>query len=390
LVITRVEGLALRLPDLDTATNDPTQDVLVVRVETDDGLVGLGECNHSAAAAQAFLAADGTSSIGAGVARLLLGRDPLEREQLVAELYEANYFSARRGIGLAVLHAIDVCLWDLVAQAQGEPLWRTLWGEAARPPQPYVTVYTGPGDYAESVDRMRRLLEASTSLGYRAVKLEPLPECVPEELISEFVAEGRRRVGDEVELLVDVGHRFGRADAALRSLETFLESRPAVLETPLFVDDLAEYARLVERSPVPIAASELYESFWEFAVLLDVGRVHVVQPWPNRMGITDTLRTIEEAAARGARTILAGWNTTSIGVAAGIHVAAGLPGGTALEHAPSQAYGFPLRSVAGPEPVPREGVFSLTDAPGLGVTLDDELVDRFLVDRRDLSSSLRA
>lgn len=101
-------------------------------------------------------------------------------------------FSLRRGLGLAVLHAIDVCLWDLVAQGRGEPRWQTLRGAAARPPRPYVTLYTGGGTYAQRVERLERLIAAGMRLGYRAAKLEPLFDCVPEDRIVDFVARDAR------------------------------------------------------------------------------------------------------------------------------------------------------------------------------------------------------
>jgi L-alanine-DL-glutamate epimerase-like enolase superfamily enzyme len=136
---------------------------------------------------------------------------------------------------------------------------------------------------------------------------------------------------------------------------------------------------LTTRSPIAIAASELFESPWEFVGLMDTGGVQVVQPWPNRVGITGSIKVIDDARARGRRVILAGWNATAIGNAASLHVAAGLGDGAVLEHAPTSVYGFPLRAVAGPDPVLRDGRFDLTEAAGLGVALDQEAIRHFRV-----------
>jgi L-alanine-DL-glutamate epimerase-like enolase superfamily enzyme len=376
--IVDVDAIPLAVPAVDTTSGDPTQEVMVVVVRTDEGLTGLGECNHSVAAAYQFVTSAGVSSIGRGVRATLHGRDPLDRANLIRELYEGNRFSARRGVGLAVIHAIDVCLWDIVAQARGEPLWRTLWGDTATRPQPYVTIYTGSGSYARSLRRLEKLLAASLPLGYHTVKVEPLSDCVPELRIADFVAAGRRLIGDR-ELFVDVGHRFASADQAINAIESMAGEQPVLLETPLWVDDLDEYGRLSARSPIAIAASELFESPWEFVGLMEVGGVQVVQPWPNRVGITGSIKVIEDARARGRRVILAGWNATAIGNAASLHVAAGLGDGAVLEHAPTSAYGFPLRAVAGPDQVLRDGRFDLPEAPGLGVELDREAIRHFRV-----------
>src|SRR5579864_5158178 len=120
--ITAIDAIGARIPALDAGRNDPTQEVALVRVSTDAGLIGLAECNHSLAPVLAVLEAEGAASIGVGVKPAFVDRDPTERDALMRDAYERNIFSFRRGLGLAVLHAIDVCLWDLVAQARGEPL----------------------------------------------------------------------------------------------------------------------------------------------------------------------------------------------------------------------------------------------------------------------------
>jgi L-rhamnonate dehydratase len=372
--ITAVDCVPLRVPTADpTRRNlDPSFEVLVVRAQTDAGLVGLAECNHAAMPAKAILDSE-------TVGRSLVGQDPEDRDTLMTELWERNASSYRRGIGLAVLHAIDTCLWDLVAQIRQEPLWRTLWGDGAVAPEPYVTLYTGPGTYRESISTLERQVEQALLLGYRAAKVEPLVDCVPEEDICDFVARSRRLLGDEVELYVDFCHRFRSAAEAARWIYAISDHRPALVETPMHTDDVWEYARLAELVDVPLAASELYESQWEFRALLDVGRVDVVQPWANRMGVTATLEIAKLARDCGRRCILAGWNTTPIGVMTGLHIAAGLGSGVAVEHAPTEVYGFPLRAVARPEPQVVGGFMSLPDAAGLGVVLDDDAVDRFRV-----------
>lgn len=377
--ITEIDGIALRLPVVDTTRNDPTQEVVIVRVITDTGLVGLAECNHSIDGVLAVLGAKGAASIGVGLTAPFLGGDPADRAQLIREAYEQNIFSFRRGLGLAVLHAIDVCLWDLVAQSRGEPLWQTLWGDRAVEPRPYLTLYTGPGTISESMRTLARLIEDGMHLGYHAAKLEPLVDCVPEESIVAFVAEGRRLLGDDVELFVDFGHRFRDAETAAQQIASIAEYRPAMIETPMLTDDVWEYARLAELTEVPLAASELYESGWEFRALIDVGRIAIAQPWPTRVGITETLAVAERVSAAGGRCILAGWNTTSLGVAAGVHVAAGLGSGITFEHAPTESYGFALRGVAAPEPLLRDGSMELSASPGLGVSLDPEAVARYRV-----------
>jgi L-alanine-DL-glutamate epimerase-like enolase superfamily enzyme len=100
----------------------------------------------------------------------------------------------------------------------------------------------------------------------------------------------------------------------------------------------------------------------------------VIQPWVNRMGVTETLRAAREAARRGRQCLLAGWNATPVGVAASVHVAAGLPGPLAFEHAPDELYDFELRQI-GTSPFDMvDGAARLPTRPGLGVEIDWERV----------------
>jgi galactonate dehydratase len=221
---------------------------------------------------------------------------------------------------------------------------------------------------------MAELVRGARAAGFDAVKVEPLDDCVPVERIEDFVSRAREAAGPEAELHLDFGYRFADAEEAAASILPLVELEPGFVETPLPADDADEYARLAELVPLPLAASELFESEWEHAALLRHGALAIAQPWPNRVGVTGTLHVAEEARRLGRRTVLAGWNATAVGEALSVHLAAaGLGPGLALEHAPAEAYGegaFPLRAIAGPEPARDGAVFRLPDTPGLGVELD--------------------
>ena len=154
--VASVEGLIVRAPRYPkhACDEDPSGEALIVVVRTESGLKGYGECNHHPGAAHAFLNHHGDHSMGRGIAPLLIGRDCREVEQIGAELYRSNVFAGRRGIGWAVLAALDCALWDLAAQIAGEPLWHFIWGDAVRPPNSYVTIYSGASSWEETQRRL--------------------------------------------------------------------------------------------------------------------------------------------------------------------------------------------------------------------------------------------
>lgn len=97
MVITAIEGIKLAAEVQDLSRDDPTVAVLLIKVTTDEGLVGLGECNHSPDAAYGFLSAPPTHNIGSGIQGLLLGRDPLDRAALMAALYRGKRILGSQG-----------------------------------------------------------------------------------------------------------------------------------------------------------------------------------------------------------------------------------------------------------------------------------------------------
>ena len=380
-VVTAVEGIIVRAPVNETAQEDdnPSNEVLLVIVRTDTGLIGLGECNHHPWAARAFLQHPGQFRTGRGVSGSLVGRNPLDHSSILEEIYVGNFFSARRGIGWAVLAAIETALWDLSAQIEGLPLWKLLWGSNARRPLAYQTIYTGAAPWPETQRRLKDFCARVGALGYPAIKIEPLTDCVPEERIGEFAMAARNLIGPDVEMLIDFGYRMPDSKRALDAIRACVSARPMAIETPCHIDAFAAWRETAARSPIPIAGAELLDHPEDLQQLIDAG-VHILQPWPVRVGISGTREVIERAQRAHRRVILGGWNATTIGLAAGIHLAAGIQGAdVVLEHAARSIYGFPLRAIAGPEPQPTSGLFELPAAPGLGLTCDWDAIDRLRV-----------
>ena len=123
--ITDVEAIHLRLPQVDEIA-DGTQDVLIIRIHTDAGLVGIGEVSSQSYVCKAIFEAPRSAERRHGLAWLLRGQDPLDVEALWQRLYHHTNRYGRRG---AVIHAIsgaDLALWDLCGKAAGRPVYELL------------------------------------------------------------------------------------------------------------------------------------------------------------------------------------------------------------------------------------------------------------------------
>src|SRR6478672_4599425 len=131
LKITNVEALYLRLPQVK-AQCDSGQDALIVKIETDAGIVGYGEVDSSPMAVKGVIEGPFSHTATTGLKHVLLGEDPFQTEYLWHKMYRANIYSGRRGIAIHAMSGIDLALWDIKGKAVGLPVWRLLGGGFTR------------------------------------------------------------------------------------------------------------------------------------------------------------------------------------------------------------------------------------------------------------------
>lgn len=380
--ITDIEAIVVEKPTIDVTAADAMQDAFVVRVHTDEGIVGYGEGNHTPRAMKALVDSPGSHSWSQGIKDILVGRDPLQQERLWELMYRSTAMSGRRGLVVAVLAAIDVALWDIRGKAEGKPVHELLGGASGIPVTPYCTIYAGPQDWKDTQRRTTAMIEQARALGLRAVKIEPLDDCTPTNRnVVELAAMAREAAGDAMELLVDVGHRWQTAKEALRVLRELEEYDIRMIETPLWLDDVEGYREISDRSPVPVAAGELFVTRNEFLEMMDRGHVDMVQPCVARVGFTESRRVAEDALVRGKSVVPYGWVATTLAVVADIHLAATLRNSPWCEYCPLELYPDQelRRNLFGPEPKVVDGAFELPTSPGLGVDVDAAALERYRV-----------
>lgn len=112
--ITDIECLVLLVPDFDAEACSSAQDNIVVRVHTDEGVVGIGETDTNPWAVKALIEAPGTHCMGLGLKEMLIGQDPLQVEALWEKLYIGSAMNGRRGLGICAIGALDMALWDIL------------------------------------------------------------------------------------------------------------------------------------------------------------------------------------------------------------------------------------------------------------------------------------
>ena len=341
------------------------QDMVLVRVRTDTGLEGIGEADSSPEVVQAVIDAPLSHNVACGLRELVLGENPLETERLWRKMYRGTMYFGRTSVTISAMAAVDMALWDLKGKHFGEPIHRLLGGKRHDRIKAYASILFGR-DGSETAEIGRRWVEA----GYRAVKFGWEPMGQSEALDIELVRGAREGVGDETTLLVDAGCVWD-ARTALARAKAFADYRTGWLEEPLGQGDVGGYAWLRDRSPVPIAAGEGECGRESFRPLIDRHALDVYQVDLARNGFTDAAYIKSRVEEIGAR-LCNHCYTSAVNVAACLHWLSTCRDAFLFEDCVED---HPLRSEVTVEKLQAvDGMISVPDGPGLGVTLNEDFV----------------
>jgi L-rhamnonate dehydratase len=212
--------------------------------------------------------------------------------------------------------------------------------------------------------------------GYRAVKFGWGPMGQGEESDVAHVRAARQGLGPQTELMVDAGLVWDTA-TAIRRARQFEEFNLAWLEEPLHPDNIDGYARLSARAPMRIAAGEEICDVKEFQRMMDVGGIDVAQVDVTRVGGLARSRRIGWDSAERHRLCVNHSYKTGVNIAASLHFVAALPNTHYFEYCVEQGA---LRQTLTKQRFPViDGDITVPEEPGLGVDLDEAVVERFRV-----------
>jgi L-alanine-DL-glutamate epimerase-like enolase superfamily enzyme len=367
--ITKVICQILRIPNVEQKTAS-SQDSVLVRVQTDNGLEGIGEADSSPEMVKAAIDAPFSHNIACGLRQLLVGENPLETDRLWQKMYRATMYCGRRSVMITAMAAIDMALWDLKGKQFGEPVHRLLGGSFHSRIKAYASILFG-----QDGARTQTIAEKWRANGYQAVKFGWEPMGQNEKLDVELVAAARRGLGDDATLLIDAGCVWD-ARTALQRANRFADYRIGWLEEPLQPDDVEGYVWLRDRSPVPIAAGEEECGRQAFAELINRRALDVYQVDLSRNGFSESAYIRQRVEEIGAR-LCNHCYTSPVTVAASLHWLATCRDAFLFEDCVEDS---PLRNELTTEKVQaKDGWIQVPDRPGLGVSLDEDFVRRFLI-----------
>ena len=371
--ITDVEAIILRQPVLDDGIADGSQDDLVIRVHTDEGIVGIGEVDSAPEAVLALVTAPGSHAIANSFHSLLVGEDPRDVERLWQKMYRGMNYIGRRGIALHAQSGIDIALWDIRGKAEGKPISELLGGAIHTKVRAYASMLM-PDTTAETAERVAALREA----GFTAVKLGwgPLGKDPAHDV--RLAAAAKEAAGDG-DILIDAGLGYvADAKVAIGVAREFEQLGIYWLEEPFEPDEYEAYAELADAVDIRVAAGEQDTTVWGFRELIERGHVDVVQPDVTRCGgITELVRIAAFAREHAVETVPHAWKSGII-KAASLHVNAVLPDATFQEYCVADT---PINQTLVKErmPVDADGFVAVPTGPGLGIELDEDVLERYRI-----------
>jgi L-alanine-DL-glutamate epimerase-like enolase superfamily enzyme len=384
--ITEIECHVLLAPNYNPAFTSSAQDSFVVIVRTDQGIFGVGESDVNPWIAKMCIEARGTHTMSLCARDLLIGADPLEIEALWKRIYIGTAMHGRRGAFIHALGAVEMALWDIKGKALGKPV-HALLGNAPRDKViPYASLQPNGGSFEAYRDSLVDWANRAKQLGFRAVKAEvtmngPYAHAGLHESYdrhTEVIAAVRKILGPEIALMVDVQYMWADAETALRTVRDWAEFNLFFLETPIWIDNLDEIARLSDEAPMPIAFGEWQATRHEFADLMDRGKIGFAQPDVGRVGgLIEAKAVCDMAKTRGIRIVPHCWKT-GISISATAHLAFITPHCPFIEFLPPELSEDILRrELVSQELRLDDGAISLPQTPGLGIELNWDALRHF-------------
>lgn len=241
----------------------------IVKVETDEGVHGLGEVGIRWWGAAIEKAIEHLSEI-------VVGQDPFATERLWQHMYRGSFFPAER-VYTCAISAIDIALWDIKGKALGLPVYKLLGG----PVRDRVVCY--PHNQGRTNEELVSNCEKAVREGWKFVRwgqpetggafeyrggegrLEPVKSI---RIAEEQMAMVREAVGPDIQICFDVHTRLDTTHsiALCRALEKY---RPFFVEDPLRSENPASYRTLARHVAVPVAAGEQWSSKWAFREVIE-------------------------------------------------------------------------------------------------------------------------
>jgi L-alanine-DL-glutamate epimerase-like enolase superfamily enzyme len=361
--ISTIETIPLRIP---FTTGGPafgfggqawnTLDTTLVRVETEDGLVGWGDAFSYGCQTAVKAALDDM------LIPLVIGQDATDIVIMNHELQQKLHLFGRYGISIFALSGLDIALWDLAAKRANLPLHQMLGGSACSLPA-YASLFR----YGDP-DLVAERSQAALAEGYEFIKLHETEEAE--------VSAAREAVGEDIPIMVDTNCPWTPEQARIMA-EELSPYGIYWLEEPIFPpEDFLALARLQQDCGIPLAAGENACTAMQFREMFAANAVSYAQPSVTKVGGITEFRKVQALADTNAVTVMPHSPYFGPGFLATLQLLAA----TANPGLVERFYVDLEASLYGDAINPVDGEYDVPTGPGLGVEPDPDVIKEYRVD----------
>jgi galactonate dehydratase len=361
---------------------------VLLQLLTDEGITGVGE----AALAYGVGNSAAAAIVQDLVERFVLGKDPSNIEPIWHEMYDHTFWAKGGGsILFPGISAIETALWDIKGKALGIPVYEMLGGRF----RDKVRVYANGWSYrCHTIDELVREAEKVVKLGYTALKFYPLARPVPphwlikhvtlrevdreaEKWVIEATRAIRNTVGPDIDLMVDMSAGMS-TDVAIRIGRQLEQFDLYFYEEPVDPSDVGSLKKVSEHVNIPIAVGERLYTRYGFRQILENHAVDIIQPdLGSTGGILETKLIAAMAEIYSARVQLHVCSSP-VSTAAAQQLWACLPNLALQEIYPFRIAEHWAIVDHAPELDIKDGYIPISNRPGIGVELNQKMVDPFL------------
>lgn len=353
----------MKITDMKTfVVGNPWKNWVFVKLETDEGICGYGECTGG-------LDTAGKKGMADELRSRIIGRDPRDVQGLVNFLRK-TLFLFRGGEAVS---GIEIACWDILGKSCGLPLYRLLGGKVRDKIRVYANGwYQGPREPQAFAERAAQIVE----MGYTALKFDPFGKNYQymsreeEKKSMAIVRAVREAVGDNVDIMIEGHDRFSLSQA-IRNGYLLEEYQPFWYETPVLSDDLEKVSECARRIRIPVIAGERAEDPQTIEKLLSMGAIDMVNP--ELLGIGGVSGLVDTfAIARAHNATVAPHNAQSpYCTAVNVHVDITQPNLLIQECFDDSSVSWTDEVLIG-YPKVKNGFIEPSDAPGIGVEINEE------------------
>lgn len=370
MIITQVEPIMLaylpKNPPRDGLSGITTRDVLLVQIHTDEGMIGIGE-------GFALGSLKSTATIVEEIlSPLLLGADPTDIEGLWQKMYRTSFRVGRRGIVLAAISAIDIALWDLLGKKANLPVYKLLGGVKNS-----IQAYASAGYYQEGkgLKELASEMRGYKDQGFKAVKMKVGGDTLESDI--ERVRTAREALGSQIKLAVDANNAWDYT-TSLRFARAVEKYDIFFFEEPLSSDDLQGSIKLARDTDIPIAGYETEYTRFGLRDMIVQDAIDIVQTDVIWSGGISEARKIGILASTFGKECIPHFSAGVVSLAANLHFGASL---TNVHWFELTMDDNPLRTELATSTFDvQEGIIHLNQQPGLGIKLNEEILNQYKVD----------